>query len=98
METKILIVEDEAIIAEDMKTSLQGINYQVTGIASSGREALRAVATNIPDLILMDIKLYGDMDGIEVTERIHRDHDIPVVYLTAFADEETLGRVKRSGP
>jgi len=82
---KILVVEDESIIAMDISMSLQSLGYEVT-------------ATVPPDLIFMDIVLKGEMDGIETAERIRSQFKIPVVYLTAFADEKTLERAKITGP
>ena len=97
-EVKILIVEDERIIAEDTKQTLESLKYKVCGIASSGEEAIRIVEDSDPDLILMDIKIKGPMDGIETAEKIHQKRDIPLIYVTAYADEETLQRAKITEP
>ena len=97
-EVKILIVEDERIIAEDTKQTLESLKYEVCGIASSGEEAIRIVEDSDPDLILMDIKIKGPMDGIETAEKIHQKRDIPLIYVTAYADEETLHRAKITEP
>ena len=97
-EVKILIVEDERIIAEDTKQTLESLGYKVCGIASSGDEAIRIVEDSDPDLILMDIKIKGPIDGIETAEKIHQDKDIPLIYVTAYADEETLQRAKITEP
>ena len=94
----ILIVEDERIIAEDIKMMLQNMGYGVCGIASSSDEAV-ALALNLnPDLILMDIRLNGPIDGIETAEIIHEERDVPIIYVTAYADEQTLQRAKITGP
>lgn len=95
---KILVVEDERIIAEDLRRTLQHLGYEVTGIASSGKEALEIAAANIPDLAIMDIVLRGKMDGITVAERLKDRLDIPSIYLTAYADETLLKRTKISAP
>ena len=95
---EILIVEDERIVAEDIKNSLQNIGYTVIGIASSGEEAIEKVKKGHPDLVMMDIKLNGDMDGIESASHILSHTDIPIVYLTAHTDEKTLERAKITEP
>lgn len=96
--TKILIVEDESIVAMDIKHRAEGLGYQVTDVTPSGEEALELVRKNRPDVILMDIVLKGKIDGIEAAQRIHDDYDIPVLYLTAYSDEETLKRAKITEP
>jgi PAS domain S-box-containing protein len=96
--TNIFIVEDEKIVALDIAASLKSLGYNVTGMASSGMEAIDKIKKKIPDLILMDIRLKGDMDGITTAEAIHEDYDIPVIYLTAYADENTLERAKHTQP
>jgi len=96
--TDIFIVEDEKIVALDIAASLKSLGYNVTGMASSGTEAIEKVGKKIPDLILMDIRLKGEMDGISTAETIRAQHDIPVIYLTAYADENTLERAKRTEP
>ena len=95
---KILIVEDEIIIAEDLQRKLKSMEYDIIGIASSGEEAIKKIKENNPDLILMDIVIHGMMDGIETAAQIHSLFDIPVVYLTAYADEKTLQRAKITEP
>lgn len=94
----ILIVEDELILAEDMRARLISLGYRVPEIVVSGEQALRAAAEERPDLVLMDIKLLGEMDGIEAAEKIRDRYDIPVVYLTALSDDETMQRAKGSEP
>lgn len=97
-EVKILIVEDESIVAMDIKHRAEGLGYLVTAITPSGEEALENVAENKPDLVLMDIVLKGEMDGIEAAQKIRDAYDIPVVYLTAYSDERTLKRAKITEP
>jgi len=95
---KILVVEDESIIAEDIADSLTALGYQVTGIVYSGEEALQSAAEVRPDLVLMDVNLQGEIDGIAAAEQIRSRFQIPVVYLTAYADENTLRRVNATKP
>jgi PAS domain S-box-containing protein len=95
---QILIVEDEIIAAIDIQKRLIELGYNVPAIVSSGEEAIIKVRENKPDLILMDINLNGEMDGIEATSKIHSFSDIPVIYLTAYSDDETLARAKITEP
>jgi CheY-like chemotaxis protein len=95
--SRILIVEDERIIAEDIRTSLTGLGYDVTGVASSGEEALNLVEKEKPDLVLMDIVLKGAMTGIEAARRLYDRMQIPVVYLTAYA-EKVSGQEAQTAP
>ncbi|MBD1844587.1 response regulator [Cyanobacteria bacterium FACHB-63] len=95
---KILIVEDESIIALDIQTSLQNSGYQVVSIATTAEEALSDIAHLQPDLVLMDIRLSGEMDGVETAEQIRTNWQLPVVFLTAHADEPTLARAKDVQP
>ncbi len=98
MAKQILIVEDERIVAEDIRRSLENLGYFVSAVASSGMEALKKTQENIPDLALVDIVLRGTMDGIETARQMHTHFNIPVVYLTAYDDEETLHRAKTTEP
>lgn len=94
----ILIVEDEAIVAMEIDARLKKLGYRVLGPVSSGEEALEEIERGAPDLVLMDIMLAGKMDGIETAEEIGRKFNIPIIYLTAYADERTLERVKDTDP
>ncbi len=98
MSSRILIVEDERITAEDLHDILTELGYTVTAIVSSGAEAIQQAERNPPDLALMDIRIKGDMDGTETARILNDRFDIPVVYLTAHADRETLQRAKRAKP
>jgi PAS domain S-box-containing protein len=91
---QILIVEDESVVALDIQSRLMRLDYAVPAIASSGEEAIHRAEKLRPDLALMDIKLKGDMDGVEAAEEIRTRLDIPVVFLTAYADAATLQRAK----
>ena len=95
---KILIVEDEQIVAVDIETQLERLGYRVAGTAASGEEALAMAAELEPDLVLMDVHIEGPIDGIEVARRIRRAREVPVVFLTAFTDVETLRRAKMVEP
>ena len=95
---KILIVEDEAIVAEDLASRLMSMSYDVADLVDSGEEAIAAATTLKPDVVLMDIQLSGKMDGTESAAYIGSQLEIPVVYLTAYADEDTLKRAKITNP
>jgi PAS domain S-box-containing protein len=95
---KILVVEDEEITAMDIQRRLKTLGYIVPKTVSSGEEAIKKVKEDNPDLVLMDINLKGEMDGIEAALKIHSFSDIPVIYLTAFSDEKTLERAKITEP
>ena len=97
-ETKILIVEDEAIVAEDIRNTLQNLGYTISAVVSSGEESITKIEEDEPDLVLMDIVLKGAMDGIEAASQIHFRFNIPVVYLTAFTDKKTIERAKLTEP
>lgn len=96
--TRILVVEDESIIAEDLKNSLVNLGYTVPSIESTGENAIKKAEEIKPDLVLMDIVLCGDMDGIEAAKEIHSRFDIPVLYLSSYSDEEILERAKVTEP
>jgi two-component system cell cycle sensor histidine kinase/response regulator CckA len=96
--SRILIVEDEGIIAKDIQSTLNRSGYSVIGIASSGEEAIKKAMEIHPDVVLMDIVLEGSIDGVEATEYIRDHFDIPVVYLTAYSDDTTLQRAKITEP
>ncbi len=95
---KILIVEDERITAEDMKKALNSVGFEVPIIVSSGEAAIEAAEKFMPDLVLMDIKLEGEMDGIQAAEKIRSKLGIPIIYLTAYSDEKTVQRAKVTEP
>ena len=95
---QILIVEDELIVATSVQVSLRKAGYEVPAIVSSGEEAIQRAGQIRPDLVLMDIRLQGEMLGVEAAEQIRTQFDIPVVYMTAYADEASLQRAKVSQP
>ena len=94
----ILIVEDERIVAKDIKQNLNKLGYNITGIASEGDDAIQKAEKEKPDLVLMDIKLKGKMSGIDAAKQIREKFDIPIVFLTAYADEATLKSAKIAEP
>lgn len=94
----VFIVEDKALIAENLKSSLEDAGYVVAGNVSSGEQALSAIERTLPDIVLMDIQLAGKIDGIETARRIRKVADIPVIYITDFSDRETLERAKETQP
>ncbi len=97
-DAKILVVEDENIVAKDIENSLKSLGYAVSAVVSSGEEAVKSAEDTHPDLVLMDIVLKGEMDGVQAAEQIHDQFNIPVVYLTAYADEKTIQRATTTEP
>lgn len=95
---KILIVEDEMIIAANISMQLKNLGYQITGIIPRGEEVLPHLEQVLPDIILIDINLKGDLDGIDIVHLIQKKYKIPVIYLTANADEATFNRAKQTNP
>jgi CheY-like chemotaxis protein len=83
---KILIVEDEAITASDLEWHLGRLGYQISAVAASGDDAVRMAEETSPDLVLMDVRLAGTMDGLEASRRIQEKRPVPIVYLTAYPD------------
>lgn len=96
--SRILVVEDEAIVAMVIKRRLKDLGYIVSGVASTGKDAITKVEGTFPDLVLMDIRLKGDMDGIEATKIIKDRFSLPVVYLTAHSDDVTFKKAKETDP
>lgn len=95
---KIIIAEDEKIVAKDIENKLKKSGYDVIGVVSTGKDLLDKVSESPPDLVLMDIKLDGDMDGIETAQKLKDGYGLPVVYLTAYADKITLNRINDTKP
>jgi DNA-binding LytR/AlgR family response regulator len=96
--TKILIVEDEMVIAANISLQLNSLGYEVTGIVPRGEDALVQIQENAPDIILLDINLKGNLDGIETAEAMQKTHNIPVIYLTANVDDAHFNRAKSTHP
>jgi DNA-binding LytR/AlgR family response regulator len=95
---KILVVEDEMIIAAKISMQLTSLGYEVTGILPRGEQAIDQVKENKPDIILMDINLKGNLDGIETATLLQKQYNFPIIYLTANADEPTFNRAKSTRP
>jgi CheY-like chemotaxis protein len=91
---KIMVVEDEWVVADQLCSYLKDLGYTVFSTASTGEEAIRKVEADRPDLILMDIVLKGKMDGIQAAGRINSQFNIPVLYLTAYTNQEYIERAK----
>lgn len=96
--TKILVVEDEAIVARDIERQLRKAGYEVPAVVASADAAIEQVSQTSPDLVLMDIRLQGPVDGIEAAREIREQFKLPVIFLTAHADDETLARAKLTQP
>jgi DNA-binding LytR/AlgR family response regulator len=94
----ILITEDESIVAKDIQMSLKKLGYNVIGICNNGEDAIRTAEEHRPDIVLMDIMLKGDMSGIEAADQIRKRLNIPIIFLTAYADESTLSKAKITEP
>src|SRR5690349_20087451 len=95
---RILIVEDEGIVAMDLQFTLEKLGHKVVGVVASGEEAVRRVTEDQPNLVLMDIRLKGKIDGFEAASQIQSKFDVPVIYLTAHAYKSTLARAKVTEP
>jgi CheY-like chemotaxis protein len=96
-DSRILLVEDEALVGIEIKSSLQRLGYTRTDLVKSGEEALEAIQGQTPDLVLMDVNLAGSMDGIETTLEIHDEYgDLPVVFLTAYSSDSTIDQIRET--
>jgi len=96
--TKILVVEDESIVARDIRNMLVGLGYDVTGVVASAKAAVQKAQETMPDIVLMDVMLQGKITGVEAAEQIYTKFSIPVVYLTAYADSTTVQQAKKTEP
>lgn len=97
-QTNVLVVEDESIVSKDIQHSLKKLGYNVVGAAATGEQAVKLAVETQPDIILMDIMLKGEMNGIEAADSIRKETNIPVIFLTAYADESTLAKAKVTQP
>jgi len=95
---KILIVEDEMVIAANISLQLNALGYEVIGILPRGEEALTHIKQNVPDILLMDIALKGELDGVDTVKIMQNDYDIPVIYLTANSDDANFNKAKTTNP
>src|SRR5262249_53667965 len=94
----VLVVEDEGVVALDIAAQVGALGYDVVGTAASGKDAIEKTRAHRPDVVLMDVRLQGEMDGPAAAEQIHAWSDVPVIFLTAFADDATLGRIREDDP
>jgi DNA-binding NarL/FixJ family response regulator len=97
-EPRVLIVEDETLIAEELAERLERFGFSVIASVDTADQGIQIATSQVPDLVLMDIRLKGDKDGVQAALEIRREVDIPVVYLTAYSDRATLDRAKQSHP
>jgi len=95
---RILVVEDDAVVSMGLKSTLLDLGYEALSVEVTGEKAVEKALGERPDLVLMDIRLAGKMDGIEAAEKIRAVSDVPIIFLTAYGDEETLHRAKKTGP
>jgi len=94
----ILIVEDEGLIALHLSELLENAGYRIADPVFSGEESIRQIRTSQPDIVLMDIALAGQMDGIEAARQIRREHDIPVIFLSAYSDQNRIEEAQEVSP
>ena len=95
---RVLVVEDESLVARDIENMVTSQGYEVCGVASTSEEALALAVETRPEIILMDVIIRGSLDGIAVAEKIWESYRIPIIYVTAYADEHTLKRAKITEP
>ena len=95
---RILVVEDEPLIAEDIRDILESIDFTVSGVAYNSEAALAELSHNPPDMVLLDVNLGSELDGIEIASLINKQYGIPFVYITSYADRATLERAKHTQP
>lgn len=94
----IILVEDDRIIAMEVSDRLEAMGHKVISILDNGEKAVDEILDKKPDLVFMDIRLDGKMDGIDAAQKIHDKQNIPIIYLTAYSDETTLQRAKLTNP
>lgn len=97
-DTRILIVEDEQITAMEVQSMLEEMGYEAAGIVDRGNDALDRLEEDSVDLVIMDIRLPGDLNGIETTEEINERFDVPVIYFSAYSDDQTLEGARDTEP
>ena len=95
---RVLIVEDEPLIAEDIRETLDNIDFSVSGVAFNSKTALAELQDNTPDIALLDVNLGSGIDGIQIAQIINQKYHIPFIYLTSYADRDTLDRAKHTHP
>ena len=97
-EPRVLIVEDETLIAEELQERMERFGFSVIAAVDNAEESIAIAANERPDLILMDIRLKGEKDGVHAAEQIRQRVDVPIIYLTAYSDRATLDRAKHTNP
>ena len=95
---KVLIIEDELIIAEDIKDILEHASYEVIGMAASGKEAIELLSEVMPDILLVDVSIKGNMDGIQLANVIREQYNLPFIYITSYTNKSVLERAKLTKP
>ena len=95
---RVMIVEDEALIAWDMRTLVEGFGWSVCGIAPSGADAVRMAREKRPDVVLMDVRLRGEMDGVEASRDIAAGQQVPIIFITGNSDQATEARIRAIHP
>ncbi len=95
---RVLVVEDEPLIAEDIRETLDNIDFEVSGVSYDSDSALDELASNTPDIVLLDVNLGSELDGIDIAEIINKKYQIPFIYLTSYADRGTVDRAKHTRP
>src|SRR5688572_13500826 len=95
---KVLIVEDEALIADNLGAILEDLHYEVTDICASADEALKSIKSDPPSVCLLDVNIEGEIDGIDLAELIKKKLDVPHIFITSFSDSTTVERAKNTGP
>lgn len=98
LKTNIMVVEDEGVVSIDIQNMLRNAGYEIAAVAFRGEDAVKKAAESNPDLVLMDIGLKGELDGIEAARKIRDNLQIPVVFLTGFADDATMTRAQEINP
>jgi two-component system response regulator len=96
--TQILLVEDEFIVAMDIREHLEQVGHKVLATVSSGMEAVQYAKSHSPDLVLMDVRLRGDMDGVDAARHIRSESNVPIIFLSAYSDEDTIARASEINP
>lgn len=95
---QILVVEDDFLVAEEIQSNIEELGYEVMARVDNGKDAIQEVITNKADLAIMDIRIKGEMDGIETAAQLAKDHGVPIIYLTDQSDQETFERAKTTSP
>ena len=98
MSQKVMIVEDESIVAMELTSYVSSLGYEVIGRVSSGEDACKLIAQDVPDVILMDVHIKGDIDGISLAQKVQEKYEVSIIYITAFNDDESIERAIATDP